>query len=38
MLAHGERHPHAGNGDMLYLRNCERGCEGELRECKGEGW
>jgi len=25
---------YAENGDMMYLRNCERGCEGELRACK----
>ncbi|MHC1701699.1 MAG: hypothetical protein AB9900_12150 [Humidesulfovibrio sp.] len=25
---------YAENGDMLYLRNCERECEGELRACR----
>jgi hypothetical protein len=25
---------YAENGDMLYLRHCERECEVELRECR----
>lgn len=25
---------YAENGDMLSLRHCERGCEGELRACR----
>jgi hypothetical protein len=25
---------YAENGDMLYLRHCERGCEDELRACQ----
>ena len=25
---------YAGNGDMLYLRHCERGCGEELRACQ----
>lgn len=25
---------YAENGDMLYLRHCERECEGELRLCQ----
>ena len=25
---------YAANGDMLYLKHCERGCEGELQRCQ----
>ena len=29
---------YAENGDMMYLRNCERECEAELRACKEGRW
>jgi len=28
------RDDYAANGDMLYLRHCERGCEEEARACQ----